>query len=372
MAERVMQGQNHEPDAPEPAADGPVAADPLVEGQAADRPRTDDPQTDDPLTGAPAFSDAADGGPQGVEPRDPLESNRVEDPDPTTETHVMPAVDESSDREPAIEETQVIPADESTADETRVIPADESAAEETRVIPSQHGRDAEEPAAERTAVLPPQEDAAFDEEPRPTPRTDHAGDDTPRSRTDRPAGQDAQPAAAGPAVAGGAAAGGVAAGTAAADDDHADRDAASSKPAKPPRTTDRPLGALALFVLRLVTAGIFGVHGVQKLLDIPGTREFFGSFPLPQAELFGLITAAGELAVALGLLLGLAVRIAGLGAMAIAIGALILVHWTEWPIAGSPAGFSGELELLLAAVGFVFFLLGGGRIGLDRMFRKNP
>ena len=344
-----------EPAAPEPAAgepalgdpvaDGPVAADPiavdpLVEGQAADRPRTDAPQTDDPLTDAPAFSDAADGGPQGpVEPRDPLESDRVEprgrveDPDPTTETHVMPAVDESSDREPAIEETQVIPADESAVEETQVIPADESAVEETRVIP------ADESTAEETQVIP---------------------------------SQDAQPAAAGPAVAGGAAAGGVAAGAAAADDDHADRDAASSKPAKPPRTTDRPLGALALFVLRLVTAGIFGVHGVQKLLDIPGTREFFGSFPLPQAELFGLITAAGELAVALGLLLGLAVRIAGLGAMAITIGALILVHWTEWPIAGSPAGFSGELELLLAAVGFVFFLLGGGRIGLDRLFRKNP
>lgn len=262
------------------------------------------------------------------------------------------AVDPGHDADESAEETRVIADEESATEETRVIPEEESAAEETRVIPT------DESATERTAVLPPPE-----REPAAATRTDLAADDEPRRR---PARRD--PEAAGSAGAG--AATGAAAGAAATPTEvDAERDA---KPTKPPRTTDRPLGAFALFVLRIVTAGIFGVHGVQKLLDIPGTREFFGSFPLPQAELFGLLTAAGELAIALGLLLGLAVRIAGLGAMIVAIGALVLVRWTEWPIAGSPAGFSGELELLLAAVGFVFLLLGGGRIGLDRMFRRNP
>ncbi|RCK69217.1 DoxX family protein [Desertihabitans brevis] len=136
------------------------------------------------------------------------------------------------------------------------------------------------------------------------------------------------------------------------------------------RSTDRFLGSLGLFLLRLVVAVIMGVHGAQKLLDIDGTTQFFASTALPYPEVFALVTAIGEVLVALALVLGLLVRVAGLGIVAISVGALVFVYWYRWPFSDQP-GFQGELELLLAAVGFLLFCLGGGWWGIDAAMRRG-
>ncbi len=147
---------------------------------------------------------------------------------------------------------------------------------------------------------------------------------------------------------------------------------AVAEPAAPKRSTDKFSGALGLFLLRLVTATIMGVRGVQKLTDIPATEAFLSKVGLPQPFYFAWGLGVAEVLVAVALLFGLLTRIAGLGVAAIAIGSLTFVMWGAVnPIQEGVAGFIGELEVLLAAVGVLFLLLGGGRWSIDGSMRSR-
>lgn len=136
-------------------------------------------------------------------------------------------------------------------------------------------------------------------------------------------------------------------------------------------STDRFLGSLGLFLIRLIVAVIMGVHGAQKLLDLEGTTQFFATTALPYPEIFALVTAVGEVLIALALLLGLLVRVAGVGVLAISVGALVLVYWYQWPFQEGTSGFQGELELLLAGAGLLFLCVGGGWWGIDAAMRRG-
>lgn len=138
------------------------------------------------------------------------------------------------------------------------------------------------------------------------------------------------------------------------------------------RSTDKFLGAFGLFVLRLVTAGILGVHGYQKVTDINATIGFFEQIGIPYANYAAWGVGIAELLAAIALVFGFMVRVVGLGVMAIAIGALAFVKWgAQSPFRAGESGFVGELELLLAAVGFTLFCLGGGGWGMDGGIRRS-
>ncbi|MFX4274032.1 DoxX family membrane protein [Propionibacteriaceae bacterium Y1685] len=148
---------------------------------------------------------------------------------------------------------------------------------------------------------------------------------------------------------------------------------------KPPRTTDKFFGAFGLFVLRVLTGVVMGVHGVQKLLNMDGTAQFFSQLeffgtPLPQAGLLAIITGAAEALIGVSLIFGFLTRLSGLGVLLITVGALLMVKMTSLPnpFAGGESGFDGELELILAGVGLLFLLVGGGGWALDRLFRRRP
>lgn len=135
-------------------------------------------------------------------------------------------------------------------------------------------------------------------------------------------------------------------------------------PPKP--TTDKFLPSLGLFLLRLVTAAIMGIHGFQKLTDIPSTEAFFKSLNIPSPLYAAWGTGVAEVLAAVALLFGMATRAAGLGTAAVAIGALALVKWGDKnPFEKGVPGFAGELELLLAAVGLMLFCIGAGRWSVD-------
>lgn len=138
------------------------------------------------------------------------------------------------------------------------------------------------------------------------------------------------------------------------------------------RSTDRWHGSLALFVLRLVTAAIMGVHGLNKLLNLPATTEALSRTILPQPGIMAIVIGAAEIAIAIGLVFGLLTRLAGLGLMLVTGGALALVLWGPWsPFQPGQSGFIGELEVLLLAVGFLFLLVGAGGWSVDRGFRSR-
>lgn len=139
------------------------------------------------------------------------------------------------------------------------------------------------------------------------------------------------------------------------------------------RTTDRWHGALGLFVLRIVLGAIMFIHGIQHLTSIGDTQQFVAqSTVLPYPEILGWVLGIGELLVALALIFGFLVRVAGVGAMAISIMALAFVLWGSVnPFEPNVPGFLGELELLIVAVGFLFLLVGGGRWGVDGAMRAR-
>ena len=135
---------------------------------------------------------------------------------------------------------------------------------------------------------------------------------------------------------------------------------------------DRFDGAAGLLLLRLVTAVILAVRGLQKLQHLDVTRGQFAQIGIPYPDTMAVVVGGAEFAIAFALIIGAFVRLAGLGIAIITIGALVYVKWRTGDIftAGQP-GFNGELELLLAGVGLALLGLGGGGWGVDRRFRRR-
>lgn len=136
---------------------------------------------------------------------------------------------------------------------------------------------------------------------------------------------------------------------------------------------DRFDNAAGLFLLRLAAAAVMGVNGLQKVQDRAGTVQQLRALHLPAPETMGMLFGPIEVAIAVALVLGLAVRLAGLGTAFIAISALVLVRWTstEAVFVADQPGFTGATELLLAGIGLMLLGVGGGGWGLDHTVRNR-
>lgn len=138
------------------------------------------------------------------------------------------------------------------------------------------------------------------------------------------------------------------------------------------RTNDKFFGSLGLFLLRLIVAAIMGVHGANKLMNLPATVEMLQNTVLPSPGIMAIVIGAAEIAIAIALVFGLLTRVAGLGVALVAGGALAFVQWGNWsPFKPGESGFTGELELLLVGVGLLFLMIGAGGWSVDRGFRAR-
>ena len=138
------------------------------------------------------------------------------------------------------------------------------------------------------------------------------------------------------------------------------------------RTTDRFLGGLALFLLRLVVAAIMAVRGLEIVTNLPAAEAQFAATIIPEPAIMAMVTGIAALAIAVALVFGLLTRVAGLGVTLVTGGALAFVLWGNWSVfIPGRSGFIGEFELLLAVVGLVLLCVGGGGFSLDRSFRKS-
>jgi len=138
------------------------------------------------------------------------------------------------------------------------------------------------------------------------------------------------------------------------------------------RSTDQFFGALALFLLRLVVAAIMAVRGLEIVTNLGAAEALLATTLIPEPRIMAMVIGGAALAIAVALVFGLLTRVAGLGVTLITGGALVFVLWGNWsPFVPGQPGFIGELELLLAVVGLVFLMIGGGGFSLDRSFRKS-
>lgn len=86
------------------------------------------------------------------------------------------------------------------------------------------------------------------------------------------------------------------------------------------RNTDRFLGSLGLFLLRLVTAAIMLVRGLEIVTNIPAAQASFAQTRIPEPGIMAIVTGVSALLIAVALVFGLFVRVAGLGITLIAAG----------------------------------------------------
>ena len=143
-------------------------------------------------------------------------------------------------------------------------------------------------------------------------------------------------------------------------------------PARHVRYTDRFLPSLGLLLLRLAVAAIVGLHGLDKLLNPARATEVYANTVLPQPQLVAIGVGVLEVGIAIALVFGLLTRVAGVALAGVAIATLAFVLWGPWsPFPAGKAGFVGELELLLAAVGVLFAVVGAGGWAIDRGFRAR-
>ena len=105
------------------------------------------------------------------------------------------------------------------------------------------------------------------------------------------------------------------------------------------------------------------IHGLPKLLDIPGTQSSFSNMGLPPelAVIIGLLEFIGGLAI----LLGIFTRIAAVLLAIDMIGAILSVKLSK----GFIGGF--ELDLLYLAIMISLILTGPGSTSIEKNILKR-
>jgi putative oxidoreductase len=115
--------------------------------------------------------------------------------------------------------------------------------------------------------------------------------------------------------------------------------------------------------LRIIAGIGFMMHGLPKLLDIPGTQNSFTNMGLPPdlAIIIGLLEFIGGLAILLGILTRIA---AGLLAIDM-IGAILSVKLSKGFIGGY------ELDLLYLAIMISLMITGPGSFSIEKNILKR-
>ncbi|HET9805599.1 MAG: DoxX family protein [Deltaproteobacteria bacterium] len=115
--------------------------------------------------------------------------------------------------------------------------------------------------------------------------------------------------------------------------------------------------------LRIIAGIGFMIHGLTKLLDIPGTQNSFTNMGLPPelSIIIGLLEFIGGLAILLGILTRIA---AGLLTIDM-IGAILLVKLSKGFIGGY------ELDLLYLAIMISLMITGPGSFSIEKNILKR-
>ncbi|RLP09775.1 DoxX family membrane protein [Propionibacterium australiense] len=150
--------------------------------------------------------------------------------------------------------------------------------------------------------------------------------------------------------------------------------AAATATAKPPakRTTDKFAGSLGLLFLRVVAAATVGALGFQIVTESGPVIKALQGIGVPQADMVSMGVGVLGLAIAVMLLFGLGTRIAAALLVALTGATLAFFRWGRFnPFVAGQAGFSGDIEFLLAGIGLCFLFLGAGGWSIDGGLRRS-
>jgi putative oxidoreductase len=137
---------------------------------------------------------------------------------------------------------------------------------------------------------------------------------------------------------------------------------AANTPASDPRD-------LAAFILRLSLGVLFLAHALLKVFvfTLPGTAAYFASQGFPAWTAY--LVVAGELAIGLGLILGILVRVASVASLPILAGALAVHAPNGWVFSAPNGGWEFPAFLIVAVS--VQALLGAGAYAVKLPFLSS-
>ncbi|WP_194244087.1 DoxX family protein [Nonomuraea phyllanthi] len=124
---------------------------------------------------------------------------------------------------------------------------------------------------------------------------------------------------------------------------------------------------VAALITRVVAGVIFLAHGLQKWSSGFGpTGQMFREMGVPMPDVTAMGATILETVGGIFLIVGLLVRLVGLALLLDMLAAIAFVHAGRGVLS---SGGGWELPGALGALALLFLALGGGRLGLDGLFR---
>ncbi|MGI3786684.1 MAG: DoxX family protein [Janthinobacterium lividum] len=133
--------------------------------------------------------------------------------------------------------------------------------------------------------------------------------------------------------------------------------------------------SFALLVARLGLGGIMLLHGARRYqAGIASQTDYLTQFSVPYAKIAAYGATSFEIAGGIFLILGALTPLVGLG---ILVQQVLTIVWTSYykgpELLNADGTYNGgfEYSVALGLLGLLFFVLGGGVVSLDRVFRRT-
>lgn len=122
---------------------------------------------------------------------------------------------------------------------------------------------------------------------------------------------------------------------------------------------------IAMLVLRLWLATVFISHGIKHARTIEGTADWFASKGFRRAGLQARLSAAGEIAIGVGLAIGLLTSVAAAGLIATMTVAYWSIHRAAGFFVSARPDEGYEYVATLAIVALTIAIVGPGQMSID-------
>jgi putative oxidoreductase len=136
------------------------------------------------------------------------------------------------------------------------------------------------------------------------------------------------------------------------------------------------LRSFGLLIARLGLGGILLLHGwIRWNAGVQPQIDYLTQFRTPYAEIVAWGAIIFELAGGVLLIVGALTRVVGLGVLIEQILIIAYTNWYKWPptLLNADGTYKGgyEYNVALGLLGLLLFVMGGGAVSIDRLFRRK-
>ena len=136
------------------------------------------------------------------------------------------------------------------------------------------------------------------------------------------------------------------------------------------------LTSFGLLIARLGLGGILLLHGWMRWnAGVQSQIDYLTQFRTPYAEVVAWGAIIFELVGGVLLIVGALTRLVGLGVLIQQILIICYTNWYKWPptLLNADGTYKGgyEYNVALGLLGLLLFVMGGGAVSIDRLFRRK-